>query len=89
MLIDGTVITSEGTKCELLSFGYNPAGARKRQITIFLAVTEGENIPVHLRIVRGNVRAYKIFREILSDLKSGLLQRSWIMALLPRKACRI
>ena len=41
MLIDGAVITSEGTKCELLSFGYNPAGARKRQITIFLAVTEG------------------------------------------------
>ena len=70
MLIDGTVITSEGTKCELLTFGYNPAGARKRQITIFLAVTEGENIPIHLRIARGNVRAYKIFREILSDLKS-------------------
>ena len=87
MLIDGTVITSEGTKCELLTFGYNPAGARK--ITIFLAVTEGENIPVHLRIVRGNVRAYKIFRKILSDLKSGLLQRSWITTLLPRKACRI
>ena len=35
MLIDGAVITSEGIKCELLSFGYNPAGARKRQITIF------------------------------------------------------
>ena len=70
MLIDGTVITSEGTKCELLTFGYNPTGARKRQITIFLAVTEGENIPVHLRIAKGNVKAYKIFREILSDLKS-------------------
>ena len=70
MLLDGTVITSEGTKCELLTFGYNPTGARKRQITIFLAVTEGENIPVHLRIAKGNVKAYKIFREILSDLKS-------------------
>jgi transposase len=70
MLIDGTVITSEGTKCELLTFGYNPTGARKRQITIFLAVTEGENIPVHLRIAKGNVKAYKIFREILSDLKA-------------------
>ena len=70
MLIDGTVITSEGTKCELLTFGYNPAGARKRQITIFLAVTEGESIPVHFRIAKGNVRAYRIFREILADLKS-------------------
>ncbi|MCW3130250.1 MAG: transposase [Methanophagales archaeon] len=59
----------DGTKCELLTFGYNPAGARKRQITIFLAVSEGENIPVHLRIGRENVRAYKIFREILADLK--------------------
>ncbi|MCW3128985.1 MAG: hypothetical protein N2V75_02625 [Methanophagales archaeon] len=56
MLIDGTVITSEGTKCELLTFGYNPTGARKRQITIFLAVTEGENIPVHLRIAKRNVK---------------------------------
>ena len=70
MLLDGTVITSEGTKCELLTFGYNPTGARKRQITIFLAVTEGENIPIHLRIAKGNVRAYRIFREILADLKS-------------------
>ncbi len=40
------------------------------QITIFLAVTEGENIPVHLRIAKGDVKAYKIFREVLSDLKS-------------------
>ena len=41
----------DGTKCELLTFGYNPAGARKRQITIFLAVSEGENIPVHLALL--------------------------------------
>ena len=34
MLIDGSVITSEGTKCELLTYGYNPTGVRKRQITI-------------------------------------------------------
>ncbi len=40
------------------------------QITIFLAVTEGENIPGHLRIAKGDVKAYKIFREVLSDLKS-------------------
>ncbi len=70
LLIDGSVITSEGTKCELLTFGYNPTGVKKRQITIFLAVTEDENIPVHIRIEKGNVKAYKIFREILSDLKS-------------------
>jgi transposase len=70
LLIDGSVITSEGTKCELLTYGYNPTGVKKRQITIFLAVTEEENIPVHLWIAKGNVKAYKIFREILSDLKS-------------------
>jgi transposase len=70
ILIDGSVITSEGTKCELLTYGYNPTGVKKKQITIFLAVTEGENIPVHLLIARWNVKAYKVFREILSDLKS-------------------
>ena len=67
VLIDGTVITSEGIKCELLTFGYNPTGARKRQITIFLAVTEGENIPVHLRIVKGNVKVYEIFSTLRFD----------------------
>lgn len=70
VLIDGSVIASEGTKCELLTYGYNPKGVRKRQMTIFLAVTEGENIPVHLRIAKGNGKAYAIFRDILSDLKS-------------------
>ena len=69
LLIDGCAITSEGRKCELLTFGYNPTGVKKRQITIFIAVTEDENIPVHLRIEKGNVKAYNIFREILSDLK--------------------
>jgi transposase len=70
ILIDGSVITSEGTKCELLTYGYHPMGVKKKQITIFLAVTEGENIPVHLQIAKGNVKAYKVFHEILSDLKS-------------------
>lgn len=70
ILIDGSVITSEGTKCELLTYGYHPMGVKKKQITIFLAVTEGENIPVHLLIAKGNVKAYKVFHEILSDLKS-------------------
>jgi transposase len=70
MLIDGSVITSEGTKCELLTYGYNPTGVKKRQISIFLAVTEGENIPVYLRIAKGNVKAYDIFCEILFDLKA-------------------
>ena len=70
LLIDGCVITSEGRKCGLLTYGYNPTGVKKWQITIFLAVTEDENIPVHLCIEKGNVKAYKTFREILSDLKS-------------------
>jgi transposase len=45
-------------------------GVKKKQLTIFLAVTERENIPVHLLIAKGSVKAYKVFREILSDLKS-------------------
>jgi hypothetical protein len=35
MLIDGSVITSEGTKCELLTYGYNPMSVKKKQLTIF------------------------------------------------------
>ena len=69
-LIDGCVIKSEGTKSELLTYGYNFKGARKRQIAIFLAITDGENIPVYLHIAKGNVKAFEIFHEILSDLRS-------------------
>ena len=54
LLMDATAVYFEGDTCTLLSFGYNPVYKNKKQIIVFLAITEKEKFPVMLNIERGN-----------------------------------
>ncbi len=69
LLIDATAVYFEVDKCILLSFGYNPVYKKKKQIIVFLAITESEKFPVMLKIERGNTYIAKKTVEMASYLK--------------------
>jgi transposase len=69
LLMDATAVYFEGDRCILLSFGYNPVYKNKKQIIVFLAITELEKFPVMLKIERGNTYIAKKTVEMASYLK--------------------
>lgn len=66
LLLDASTIIFEGNRCILLQFGYNAKYKGRKQILVFLVLTEDKNFPVHLKVFPGNTHVASKTVELAS-----------------------
>ena len=76
LLLDASTIVFEGNRCVLVQFGYNAKYKRRRQILVFLVVTEDKNFPIHLKVYPGNTHVASKTVELATAVRKKFSEQA-------------